>query len=159
MASQENCQRRDQRQRTCSSRRGTAKHVRAIGTLIAAAHLANGQHVEIERVKDGRVVALGRIVVVDAHRQIARHIGHRIPALGVELNARRIGGQVIKVEKRLVVLKLGETEKGNAAAQIFVQIGVQRRLIDHVAARHVRLDDGETGARRLIRPHPTVARK
>lgn len=72
-----------------------------VGALIAAAHLANVEHVQLERLDDGLVEAFGRVVVVDADGQVTRHVGHRPPADRSELYANVIRVQVVVVKNGL----------------------------------------------------------
>ena len=73
----------------------------AVGALIAAADLADVQHVELVRLHQRFVEAFRRVVVVDADGQVTRHVGHWIPSLEGEMNARVLSIQQVKVEHHL----------------------------------------------------------
>lgn len=100
----------------------------AVGALIRAAHLANVQHVQLERLDDRFVEPLGSVVVVDADGQVPGHVRHWIPPLECEMDASEVAVQPVKVEDDLVIEELGTTQIPHSPRQdVLVQYLCQRQ--------------------------------
>lgn len=127
---------------------------RAVSALVAAAHLANVEHVELERLDDRLVEPLGGVVVVDPDGQVSRHVGHGVPALESELDARRIGVEGVEVEHDLVVEELGSAQVAHASRQ---NVLVEHLLLHEIAGRHGDVEHRHAGGVGLALVHPARA--
>ena len=81
--------------------------------LVTAAHLTNVKNVELKRFDDRFVEALRSVVIIDANGKVTRHVGHRVPALKCEMDARVIVVQSVKVEDDFVVEEFGSAQVSN----------------------------------------------
>ena len=90
---------------------------RAVGTLVAAAHLTNVENVEFKRFDDRLVESLWCVVIVDADGEVSRHIRYWVPALKCEMNASVVTIQTVKVKDDFVVEEFSSSQIANPTRQ------------------------------------------
>lgn len=103
------------RERGCP--RGGVIVGRAVSTLVAAAHLTNVENIKLKRFDDRLVESLGCVVIVDADREVSRHVRHWVPALECEMDACVIAVQTVKIKDDFVVEEFSSSQIANPTRQ------------------------------------------